>query len=51
MRVTIGGTTFTTSLFPKDGIYLVPIKHAVRDAEKLALGMEVEAVLEFDQAK
>ena len=51
VRVTIGGTTFTTSLFPKDGIYLVPIKHAVRSAEKLALGMEVEAVLEFDQAK
>lgn len=50
-RVTIGGTTFTTSLFPKDGIYLVPIKNAVRDAEELVLGMEVEAVLEFDQAK
>ena len=36
--VTIGDTTFTTSLFPKDGGYLVPVKDAVRRAERLALG-------------
>lgn len=34
----IGGSAFTTSLFPKDGGYVVPIKDAVRRAEKLALG-------------
>jgi hypothetical protein len=26
----VGGTTWTTSLFPKDGHYLVPVKDAVR---------------------
>jgi Domain of unknown function (DUF1905) len=36
----IGGTEWTTSLFPKDGGYLVPIKDAVRLAEGLALGDE-----------
>jgi hypothetical protein len=36
----IGGTEWTTSLFPKDGGYLVPIKDAVRRAEGLALGDE-----------
>lgn len=34
----IGGTTFTTSLFPKDGGYIVPVKAAVRRAERLELG-------------
>ena len=37
----IGRTTFTTSLFPKDGGYLVPVKVAVRKAEKLELGQSV----------
>lgn len=31
----IGRTTATTSLFPKDGGYVVPIKAAVRRAEEL----------------
>ncbi len=31
----IGNTTFTTSLFPKDGHYLVPLKDAVRTAERI----------------
>ena len=34
-EVRIGKTTFTTSLFPKDGGYLVPIKNVVRIPEKL----------------
>lgn len=38
VSATIGGTTFTTSLFPKDGRYLVPVKVAVRSAEGLELG-------------
>ncbi len=38
VRATIGATEFTTSLFPKDGGYLLPIKDAVRKAEGLALG-------------
>ena len=44
---TIGGTTFTTSLFPKDGGYLVPIKIAVRSAERIDLGAPVTLLLEF----
>lgn len=31
----IGATTWTTSLFPKDGGYLVPVKADVRRAEGL----------------
>ena len=34
----IGGTEWTTSLFPKDGTYLVPVKVAVRRAEMLDEG-------------
>ena len=34
----IGGTDFTTALFPKDGRYVVPIKDAVRFAEALVVG-------------
>jgi hypothetical protein len=34
----IGDTSWTTSLFPKDGRYLVPLKDWVRKAEGLELG-------------
>jgi hypothetical protein len=34
----IGRTTWTTSLFPKDGRYLLPVKTVVRKAEGLDLG-------------
>jgi len=34
----IGDTSFTTSLWPKDGEYYVPLKDAVRSAEKVRLG-------------
>ena len=33
VEATIGGTTFTTSLFPREGRYLLPIKVAVQRAE------------------
>ena len=48
VRVTIGRTEFTTSLFPRDGVYLVPVKRAVRLPEKLQLGDDVEVTLEID---
>ena len=38
VKVQIGDTTWETSLFPKDGGYVVPIKDAVRKAEGLAEG-------------
>lgn len=44
----IGGTEWTTSLFPKDGGYLVPLKDAVRKAEGLALGDSVTIRLVID---
>ena len=36
--VSVGGTRFETSLMPKDGRYLVPIKVAVRRAGGIELG-------------
>lgn len=38
VRGRIGATLFETSLFPKDGGYVLPIKDAVRKAEDLAPG-------------
>jgi len=37
----IGDTAFTTSLFPKDGGYLLPLKVAVRRPEGLTAGDDV----------
>ncbi len=37
----IGQTGWKTSLFPKDGGYIVPLKDSVRAAEHLAVGDEV----------
>jgi uncharacterized protein DUF1905 len=34
----IGRTGWTTSLWPKDGRYIVPVKTVVRRAEKLEVG-------------
>lgn len=45
VRARIGRTSFTTSLFPKDGGYLVPIKDAVRRAEELTVGDVVSVEL------
>ena len=39
--VRIGKTEYKTSLWPKDGSYIVPIKASVRKAEKLEEGDEV----------
>lgn len=46
-RVTIGATSFTTSLFPKDGGYLVPLKTVIRKAESLSEGDCVRVRLEI----
>ena len=37
----IGKTEFSTALIPKDGLYYLPIKNAVRFAEELEVGAEV----------
>ncbi len=38
VTATIGKVEFTTSLFPKDGGYLLPIKNAVRLPEQIEVG-------------
>jgi hypothetical protein len=44
----IGATQWTTSLFPKDGRYIVPLKTVVRKAEKLEVGDTVTVRLTID---
>ena len=48
VTVTLGGSTWQTSLFPnKDGSWFLPIKAPVRRAEDLAEGDEVDVELEL----
>jgi hypothetical protein len=44
----IGATQWTTSLYPKDGRYLVPVKARVRTAEGLEVGDVVSLRLIVD---
>jgi uncharacterized membrane protein len=44
----VGVTEWTTSLFPKDGRYLVPLKDKVREAEDLDVGDAVTVRLLID---
>jgi len=44
----IGGTGWKTSLFPKDGRYIVPVKTWVRKAEALEVGDLVMVRLAVD---
>ena len=43
--VRIGATEFFTALFPKDGVYLVPLKATVRRAEDIELDQVVRVQL------
>lgn len=38
VRARIGATEWETSLLPKEGGYLLPVKRMVRDRERVALG-------------
>ncbi|TDD19315.1 DUF1905 domain-containing protein [Nonomuraea diastatica] len=44
----IRGTRWRTSLFPQDGRYLVPVKAAVRKAERVGVGDVVTVRLTVD---
>ncbi|MFM6977383.1 MAG: DUF1905 domain-containing protein [Micrococcales bacterium] len=46
-RVKIGKTEFTTSLFPRQGGYMVPIKNVVREAEGLDVDDKIVVQLFF----
>ena len=48
VEVRIGSTRWTTSLFPKDGGYLVPLKDLVRNAEQIEVGDTVTLRLGVD---
>ncbi len=50
VQVQIGETVWTTSLFPKDGRYLVPLKDAIRKAERIEDGDVVTVRLTLDIA-
>ena len=44
----IGSTEYPTSLFPKDGRYLVPVKTQVQKAENVKVGDIVDVVLKIN---
>ncbi|NYE68706.1 hypothetical protein BKA15_000035 [Microlunatus parietis] len=46
VRARIGDTEWTTSLFPRDDGYALPVKDAVRRAEQLAEGSVVSVIME-----
>jgi hypothetical protein len=46
VKVTIGQTAWKTSLWPKDGLYVVPLKDKIRQAEGLEEGQTVWVRLE-----
>jgi hypothetical protein len=48
VRARIGETEWKTSLFPKDGGYIVPVKDAVRRPERLEVGQLVAVRLIVD---
>jgi hypothetical protein len=48
VRAGVGRTTWSTSLFPKDDRYLVPVKTSVRKAEGIELGDVVTVRLTVD---
>ena len=48
VRLSVGSTRATTSLFPKDGGYVVPLKDKVRAAERIAVGDTVTIRIAVD---
>lgn len=48
VSVRVGGTDFTTALIPRDGCYALPLKAAVRRAERLGVGDHVDVRLVLD---
>lgn len=46
----INGVRFTTSLFPKDGTYLLPLKAAVRKQIGVTVGDRVAVIMQVGRA-
>ena len=47
-RVTIGKTTITTALIPREGSYFVPLKKALREIEDVQVTSILKIRLELD---
>ncbi|MFC1733311.1 DUF1905 domain-containing protein, partial [candidate division KSB1 bacterium] len=49
VEVTVGGTTWETSVFPnsKDGTYILPVKAPVRRKEGIYEGDKIKLILAF----
>lgn len=45
VQARIGSTDFTTSLIPREGGYLLPVKDAVRRGEGISIGDRVNATI------
>ena len=50
VRVTFSGHTYRTTVFPRGGVYLVPVSAENREAAGVAAGDEVDVDLELDTA-
>lgn len=50
VRVRIEGTDFTTALFPKDGVYLLPLKDVVRRETGVELDQVVSVELDVGRS-
>lgn len=48
VEANIAGHVFRTSLFPRDGLYLLPVKRAVQNATGIALGDRVTVTLRIE---
>ena len=48
VAATIGATRWTTSMYAKDGGYVLPLKDAIRRAEGIELGDVVDVALSLD---
>ncbi len=48
VRARVGQTRWTTSLFPKNGGYILPLKDLVRNAESIGVGDTVTVRLGVD---
>jgi hypothetical protein len=46
-KVTIGQTTVSTSLIPRDGSFYIPLKDAIRKPNQIVVGDEVTLFLEL----
>jgi hypothetical protein len=47
VRAWTGGTEFTTSLWRRDGTYVLPLKDAVRRSERIEVGDTIAVAMEL----